>query len=346
MRRFKFGGGLGYNYDAPGVTRAVETLLGAPVTGKQHIMLNEKSIISLKKGTFRVSVNTLGQRFYLYLTTTDTGKRHCIFINRKTGQLVLCQQRFSTDLFEGTLFEGELVRCAGTAGAAVAYTFLLGDVLYMRGVQVTLALPERLVLMKQTFTDLYEHEPTNLVCKYEVKRYVDYCHIVSFINDYIPRLPYHETVTGLYFKYTKEPVSVGPFKDIMYVFQNHRPMPVAVATVADEAADKIEAAPPPKAKPKAASPKQPPAGKREAPYKPYDGEEQVFDIRSTDKPDVYNLYVNGVHEGIAAIPGLSTSEMLENVFIEYDSHAFNCRYADKFKKWVPISPVAATGVTA
>jgi len=68
-----------------------------------------------------------------------------------------------------------------------------------------------------------------------------------------------------------------------------------------------------------------------------------FQILQTLKRDVYDLYLQGpnniVKQGIACIPTLKCSLMIQSLFDSMDVHTdlrVECRYNEKFKKWQPL----------
>lgn len=66
---------------------------------------------------------------------------------------------------------------------------------------------------------------------------------------------------------------------------------------------------------------------------------QIFSIKNTQTPDVYELYQNNTCIGNACVNTLSISKFLSNLFIEtsiQDSFKVECVFNTKFNKWTPI----------
>ena len=66
----------------------------------------------------------------------------------------------------------------------------------------------------------------------------------------------------------------------------------------------------------------------------------IFKIQKTLKRDVYDLYLQGpnniVKHGIACVPNLKCSQMLRELFNNFEDINIECKYNHKFKKWQPI----------
>ena len=68
----------------------------------------------------------------------------------------------------------------------------------------------------------------------------------------------------------------------------------------------------------------------------------VFNIKQTNTPDIYDLYVNGddglIKHSIAYVGKISTSKKLKKYFSEAGDKMVNveCKYNEKFKKWEPV----------
>lgn len=68
---------------------------------------------------------------------------------------------------------------------------------------------------------------------------------------------------------------------------------------------------------------------------------KVFSVEKTDKPDVYNLYDDSKHIGIACVPTLKVSKFLRQTFENVnlmEKVKMDCEYNGNFtNKWIPIS---------
>ena len=73
----------------------------------------------------------------------------------------------------------------------------------------------------------------------------------------------------------------------------------------------------------------------------------VFNIKETNTPDIYDLYVNGddglIKHSIAYVGKISTSKRLKKYFQEVgdsgDLVNVECKYNEKFSKWEPLEKV-------
>lgn len=321
------------------VQKGIETKIGYCINQKRHSLLNHKNLKRLSSKPHQVGVNTLGQRFLLLLTTIqldDQSKRYSIFINRKTGMMIVVRFRFSADLFSctedsdftGTLFEGELVRIEKDANGGTDWFYLISDILIERGeLVISKPLSERLSKISGIIEDNHVPDLKQDPCNIQVKKYFEYQYIQSIIDDYVPTLPYKDAVTGLAFKNSK--------KDILYILPEFRSQPqkdekkpvsnkkknsIKKITISKSSIEKLKPTP--------------------------SDSNGNFKLVETDMPDVFELY-NKSNErvGYAAVPDLETStlinELLEDVENTNDNLYVKCIYSEKFSKWVPVERIAS-----
>ncbi|PNH00510.1 hypothetical protein TSOC_013658 [Tetrabaena socialis] len=160
-----------------------------------------------------LSLRTHGNPYYLYLTTVN-GVTQCIFIDKKIQQgyfqprMILAKLWFDSDLFSGTIFDGEMVRCNNDE-----WIFIMNDILVDRGVLLSN------VNLVRRVNRVYEILSTSFVpdgmdpCRLQVKRYFQYAALDAMVTDFLPSLPY--SVRGITFKsmYLK-------FRDILFDFRD------------------------------------------------------------------------------------------------------------------------------
>jgi len=68
-------------------------------------------------------------------------------------------------------------------------------------------------------------------------------------------------------------------------------------------------------------------------------DKQVFTIKNTHTPDIYQLYQNNTFIGNACVNTLSVSKFCLNIFKDTslnDTFKVECTYNTKFNKWTPI----------
>ena len=108
---------------------------------KYRINFNQKNLdyydektnkYKLSKNPYLVSVKSIGNSYYLYLTKIS-GVNSCFFIDNKIlngyshPRIIYARYRFSDEVFNGTLFQGELVKTANS------WKFIIGDILVYNG---------------------------------------------------------------------------------------------------------------------------------------------------------------------------------------------------------------------
>lgn len=218
--------------------------------------------------------------------------------NTKTVKITATIQRFDPELFQ----KDNLFE-----GYLLDKIFLVEDIVIHNGNIVNLNLEDRIKLINEILD--YKHRPDPVLDTHRVilKDYVEYKYLRSFLTDYMLELDYAQYIDGVVFS----PLGKCPIHIIM---DNntiiHGSMPEQCA-VQSERCDIIE------------NPKKDTA---------------CFVVKSTNKPDVYELYLN--HEGIlkyydiASVPDRKTSAMLKTAFKHHDKLIMIC-VRSHIKRWTP-----------
>ena len=72
------------------------------------------------------------------------GKNYCIFINKKSGIMILAKFTFVASLFDGTLFDGELIK-----NDRDEWIFMINDIIYYESQSlITQSLSNRIDICK------------------------------------------------------------------------------------------------------------------------------------------------------------------------------------------------------
>ena len=85
------------------------------IKDKNFYILNQKNIKYIEKNPHILSVKSSGSLYYLFLTKIN-GNNFCFFIDKKIKdghnypRIISINYRFDDELFENTLFDGELLR--------------------------------------------------------------------------------------------------------------------------------------------------------------------------------------------------------------------------------------------
>jgi hypothetical protein len=175
---------------------------------KYYQFLNFKNVNQLKNEEFKISVSTFGKKYNLYLKNINN-KNYCIFINKKTNQMILGKFTFALSLFDGTLFDGELIK-----NSRNEWFFVMNDLIYYEGKNIiTQDFETRYEKLKNLVATQYKYD-NNSQCKLFIKKYVEVKYVNSIIKDYIAHLSFK--CSGIIFKennnfgnnYTYIPVAI------------------------------------------------------------------------------------------------------------------------------------------
>ena len=161
---------------------------------KYYTFLNKKNVNNLKENKFLVSLSTFGKKFILFVTTYNT-KKYCIFINKKNESMNITQLKFSDEIFEGTLFDGELMK-----NDREQWIFLINDIAYYKGENIiTKGFYDRQKIIDEILQNDYQNDADVSKGFYiSKKNYFKYEYIKDLVENYINKLSYK--CAGLYFK--------------------------------------------------------------------------------------------------------------------------------------------------
>jgi hypothetical protein len=298
------------------------------VIQKHYEKYTENLIPKLNSNPHLVAVRTNGNPYLLYLTRFNF-VNHCIFIDKKVQsgyflpRAVLTSFRFHDELFDGTLFDGEMVKDVDGN-----WIYIISDIIGHKSVYLeNINLVRRLNIVYNILDKQYTRDEFD-VCRFQVKKYFKYDQLDDMINEFIPKLKY--TCRGLYFK----PLFLK-FRDILLNFDDsliQRVMRKKYKSISNflTIEDAVKLVQHDNRQIKDAI--QPLASTNERKVST-----KVFHVRKTANPDVYELHDGGdVH--IACVPSLKTSKMLRGVFQDknvQDRVAMECEFSDKFQKWMP-----------
>lgn len=247
--------------------------------------LNNPHIICLKSS---------GTPYLLYCSEIN-GENYTFLIDKKIKdgydypKIFVSHYKFSSDVFQGTLFETELLRDKYNN-----WSLLIGDIYFHKSSNCkNLTITERMNIIHNLFMNNYEADSFCDICPIQIKKYFDFKDKDLLFNEFIPKLNYN--TRGLYF------VPIQPkYSKILYLFKENEL----------------------KQKKKDVS------------------STLIFKIQKTLKRDVYDLYLQGpnniVKHGIACVPNLKCSQMLRDLFNNFEDINIECKYNHKFKKWEPI----------
>ena len=164
---------------------------------------------TLKKYKHLAYINT-NQNINLIALFRFNNQPFCLYIDKLQSVIYLIKSQFSPSLYDGSIFEGELIETEN------GNYFLISDFLvYKKKDLSNVRLDNRLTLLNSIFFEgHYTHDPVIEPFKILTKDFIEYSQMQSFIDKYLPTLPYKDKISGLIFR----PVSSSN-KNLIYNFQ-------------------------------------------------------------------------------------------------------------------------------
>ena len=291
-------------------------------------LINPKSITFLSKQPHLITLKTGGSNYFLYLTKIN-GVNNALFIDCKTKQgytlprIITADFKFHEDLFSGTIFDGEIVR-----DREDNWMFLISNIVALRGRVVNSNMVARMNLIYKTLAESYSPDPVIDICPIRVKQVYRYSDYDKLILMYIPKYEYE--IKGMFFNSLTNKHSnhlfmmSAPSKKEGYTDRRKTRSTGATKEV-DSGTTREETSNVGEAKTTEESIKR---------------DTLVFQIKTTDKPEIYELY--GVSDGgviemisVALIKKMAVSKKLKAYFDDSTSgNCFcDCKYNNRFKKW-------------
>lgn len=359
-----FGLNLKCDIEKQQICNEVMTLLGAPTltapaTVQHHDPMTSQAVMTKPH---LVAVRTVGNPYLLYLTRIN-GVPQCLFIDRKvqpgyqTPRIIMARLWFKeTSLFDGTIFEGEMIRDSSTTPPqqGLKWTFLIGDLLvHQRALLSHVNLIKRINAVYEILSKEFVPDNGMDLFAMRVKKYFKYQELDAMIDTFIPSLPY--PILGIIFKSLHL-----KFRDIMVPLdggnkkqQLHPPRPIpALPQVLQAVVPQVPQSVSPQI-PQRAPPPPPRKKSRPLRMKPtatqHDGDIlQTFGIRKTHLPDVYEIIrpsssrqQQQLKRELACIPDMKHSKAMRMLFASVgvsETIPMRCTLHEKFNKWVPQLP--------
>ena len=177
------------------ISDKIEDIGSYNVYSKYYNFLNKKNIYSLKSKNLLFSVNTYGKKMLLFLIKFNNNKNYCIFINKKTGNMILSRFRFVNNLFDGTLMIGDFIKDNKTNN----WNFIIDDLVYYKGENIiTETFTNRFNILDNMLNTEFENDTDLSICQIKMKKYYELKYI-KYITDNKEEL-FDYKVSGLFFK--------------------------------------------------------------------------------------------------------------------------------------------------
>ena len=320
------------------------------ITSKYYSFLSKKNVNNLKDNTYSVSLRSFGKAFVLFIINVNN-KNYCVFINKKNEFMNVVQLKFHKDLYNGTLFDGEIVKNENDK-----WIFIINDIVYYKGNNlITDKFLNRQNILNNIFMNEFENiQNDNLFLT--KKQFFEYRYIKDLVESYMINLNYK--CSGLYFK------NHNNFSDnYLFIFPECRSDTKILnnGVTIDNQKVRVE---PEKSPIKKSISKEDMDLFGEIEDVNYNNNNDFekpklktttckFLINPTTLPDIYELYCLGSNNQIeklthACVPDMETSNLLksivnsENIFDSISEKIKNksaiyveCNYHKDFKKWIP-----------
>jgi hypothetical protein len=290
-------------------------------------LINPKSITFLSKQPHLITLKTGGSNYFLFLTKIN-GVNNALFIDCKTKQgytlprIITADFKFSDDLFRGTVFDGEIVR-----DKADNWMFLISNIVALRGRVVTSNFVARMNLIYKVVAESYNPDPVIDICPVKVKKVYRYSDYDRLILMYIPKYEYE--IKGMFFNSITNRHSnhlfmmSAPSKKEGYTDKRKTRSTGATSEINGTGGTEVT------------------GGEVVAGGGSKSSDTLVFQIKTTDKPEIYELYAvgdTGVIEmtSVALIKKMAVSKQLKAYLSDTNksSSCFcDCKYNTRFKKW-------------
>ena len=152
---------------------------------------------------------------YLLYSTQINGVNYCLLIDKKIKvgydypTMFVTPYKFSSDIFNGTLIETELVRTKGNS-----WFLLLGDIYYYKSNSCkNKHILDRMNILHTMLDNEYTSDSFCDVCSIQIKKYFDYADKDYILEQFMPQLDYG--TRGFYFVPLK-----CSYSKILYMFKD------------------------------------------------------------------------------------------------------------------------------
>jgi hypothetical protein len=314
---------------------------------KDCVVLKQNYLNNLKINEHVIGLKTYGNPYYLFLTKLN-GINCCFYIDKKIKEgfslprIIICKSRFSDDIFNDTLIEGELIRTKNEN-----WVFLFSNLYAYKGNIIESNMINKINTFYNILKNEYKPDSNLDVCKFKVKKIFTYNQFSDLIENFIPNLPY--SIKGLIFYPTNK-----KYNNLLYLFpkqnNNIKNKKVDNKKIQNNniQLDKFD--------------KKINTGLNfiktqntinENDFMELNDKINIenvsniigeFKILPTSQPDIFNLYIlhnkNNILYGLAHIQTLKCSKFVKGIFKnkeEVDINIVKCKYSLKFKKWEPFS---------
>ena len=312
------------------------------ITNRNWRSYDDKYKNYILKQNYLLSVKTIGNPYYLLLTKDSDNNNICLFIDKKIvkgynyPRMIYIIYRFDDDMFNDTLFDGELLR------NDTNWCYIINNIsLYKTKNMVYDNFKNKLELISKILTDYFVQDTIISPCEIKLKKYFKYSEIDSFkkylsqldhdiygyfispLNQKHPTLYIQENTT----RFKNNSNSNEGSKDN----KNNSSRQEGNIQFKNKSENKHKSIQEPKYLKKNTEQKETTGNGEYISY---------FKIGKTNRPGIYQLFCekNGkiIKHSIARVENLELSNTLRENIEENGEYTTRCKYNKDFEKWVPI----------
>lgn len=175
-------------------------------TNKYFRAFNSLTDINILKSHKHLAYINTNQRICLIALVQFKHKNVCLLIDKQHSLFYLLKCQFSQSLYQGTIFEGEMID---------SY-FMISDFLVYLQKNIALHVLDRRMTLLNSIISMKNYHYDQLLDPFQiiVKDFVEYSQLLSYIHDYLPKTAYKDRVSGLVFR----PIE-NCNKNLIYNFQ-------------------------------------------------------------------------------------------------------------------------------
>ena len=283
------------------ILEEIDKKYNVKIIQRHFYKLNDDSISHIIATPHVITIRSNGNPYFLYFTKYDD-KEIIYFIDKKIHPTYQLPRIIITKgLFDSNLFNGTLIDGEMVCSFHKKWVFLISDIIAYKGEHlVKYQLPDRITLINNMLENEYTSDYPMDICNFRIKPYFNLC--VDTLNN-IENMKFPFSVRGIYF----------------WAYNlKYKPKLLNINdTIIQNVTIKTKDNP-------------------EFITKPITN---IKTIMKTDLPDVYKVKEDNKYLSIQTI---TQSHMLRNIFKDTPlnfNKSIECKYSDKFDKWIPINPI-------
>lgn len=285
-----------------------------------NMLDNLQKLNFLKDNIHYVSPNFKGFNYFLIFTSINNINQcfaidkkklsyHRNKVNAKFINIFRIKIQSSASLYNGTIFDAKLVRKHSK------YIMLIKDCYIMMGNKVlTMEMSDKMKYINSIINTQFTNSCKNFLIK--VNRLYQYENIDNIVNNIIPNcdidilglvfFPKYSGITTIYIEKKQEKIDIQNNTEQVTNESYH-----LIKNIVEFLSQRN--------------------------YSYEEGKRVKLYIKKTEITDVYNLYDEDTKVGIAHVPNMKTSLMLQKSVTTDEKYIVNCVFNKKFNKYIPLN---------